>query len=73
VTVSSSGTPREQCQPAEADWYVEVIFGRDVPGGTETNYSYGYYAGDQPGADEVSDLTPPGFDVLESVIKPTGR
>lgn len=64
---------RQQCQPSDADWYVEVIFGRDIPGGAETNYAYGYWAGAQPGPAEVASLVPPGFSKLESVIKPAGR
>lgn len=64
---------REQCQPSEADWYVEVTFGRDVPGGTETNYAYGYWAGDRPSTGEIAALTPAGWDVLESVVRPAGH
>ena len=52
-------SPREQCQPDEADWYMEVTYGRDVPGGTETDYNYGYYKGAKP--TRPSDLVPPGF------------
>jgi hypothetical protein len=26
----TSKTPREQCSPSEADWYVEVIYGRTL-------------------------------------------
>lgn len=64
-------SPREQCQPDEADWYMEVTYGRDVPGGTETDYNYGYYKGAKP--TRPSDLVPPGFKVLESHVERAGK
>lgn len=42
-----------------ADWYVTVIYGKDVTGGTETDYSDGYMQGDRPTRQEAAAAFPP--------------
>lgn len=46
---------------SQADWYVCLTYGRNVPGGTETDYSDGYFIGDKPHARDYRDMVPEGF------------
>jgi len=58
--------------PSFARWYGEVVVGRNVDGGTETDYHYGYSNDEDP---NVHDLVPEGWDLLEETlneIKPPG-
>ncbi|MFL4491705.1 hypothetical protein ACJ6WD_10690 [Streptomyces sp. VTCC 41912] len=80
---------REQCAPSEADWYVEVIYGKtfcDEHGfkcrrdacerryGTETDYNYGYFKGvERPSIQDRDSLVPDGYVRRESTVKPCGR
>lgn len=73
---------REQCAPAESDWYVEVIYGktfcehkncrRDACArqyGTETDYNYGYFKGEErPSIPDRDALVPDGYVRLESTV-----
>jgi hypothetical protein len=57
--------------PSKANWYVELIIGRIVPGGTETTSTENFYCEDHiPGDDQTelySDLGD-GWTVLEEPI-----
>jgi hypothetical protein len=55
----------EVCDPPQAEWYAEVIFGR--PG--ETDYNYQYFRGGRPGDHELTLMVPGGRTLLESKIK----
>jgi len=60
---------RETCDPGQADWYVEVTVGKDIPGGTDTTYSDGYFKGDRPAAAEVNTLIPDGYRKISVSIR----
>lgn len=77
-------TIREQCAPADADWFVNVIYGKThCPEhgplceydscqhryGTNTDYSYAYYKGERPDESEAASLVPADHYVLELEIK----
>lgn len=52
--------------PGEANWYVEVIFGKE---GEDTDYNSGYSASqEEPDPDTVWDLVPEGYTILECSI-----
>jgi hypothetical protein len=57
---------RSAAEPKGAKWYGEVIVGRDVPGGTATDYYYGY--SDAVEAPDLSGLVPDGWTVLDSML-----
>jgi hypothetical protein len=59
--------------PSKAAWYVSVILGRVVPGGTETEY-LDLYTCDAHYSDDVHDLVQPGdgWEVVEATAFPTG-
>ncbi len=60
-----------QAAPSEALWCGEVVVGREVDGGTETDYFYGYSADeDEP---DAADLVPVGWDLLEVKVRATPR
>ena len=75
----------KSCAPSEADWYVEVVYGKthcplhggfcrradcERAFGTETEENSGYFKGDRPGREDRRALVPGGFYVIESTVKP---
>lgn len=57
--------------PGESLWYGEVIVGRNIPGGTETDYQYDY--SQQIAAPDVTLLVPEGWELLQSQLNKTPR
>lgn len=49
--------------PSKANYYLFVIHGRDIPGGTETDYTDGYYC--DAHKPKPKDVVPTGSKVLE--------
>jgi hypothetical protein len=78
---------RTICAPSEADWYVEVIYGKTFCGhkncrrdecarqhGTETDYNYDYFKGEErPTLAERDAMVPDGYVRLESTVKRCNR
>lgn len=75
---------REQSEPANANWYVEVIHGKthckehgslcelgscQRKYGTSTDYNHGYYNGIRPGERAVKSLIPEDHYEIERKIK----
>ncbi len=60
---------RETCDPGQADWYAGVTVSKDIPGGTETTYSDGYFKGDRPTAADVTALVPDGYRKVAASIR----
>lgn len=67
LTEVSGGASVWHATPEDAVWYGEVVIGRDVPGGTDTTYEYGYSTDDDP---DVKLLVPDGWSMLESKRNP---
>lgn len=54
-----------QCNPNEAEWLLFLVIGRDISGGTETDYLNLYFKGEIP---RPKDHIPDGWELIESHI-----